>query len=344
MKLDSTALGTLVKRPVRQVRGGTDTGGIVRLLWTVVAVTAFGALGGCNRSADLTSVREGAAEKAVRRYDTVQALASRGRVIVAGTQDGAALVSHDAGVSWQRKALGSASLIGLTGCPDGTFVGIDFYHRIWSADGNGDNWASKPLDKPRIALAVACDAASDWWVAGTHSTIASSSDRGATWKVIDLGQDAQITSLQFPANGFGIAVGEFGLVVVTTDGGVNWSLRPKIPNDFYPYASLFTSERDGWVSGIAGQVLVTHDGAHSWNAARNETRQPLFRLFLQQNTPYATGGEGVLARFEGGEWREVPYSARMPVPLAAAAAVEAAGAIVIGGPGGLLRTVATPGK
>jgi len=296
------------------------------------------------KAPDLTVARA-IDQQAVRRYDVVQALASNDSTVVGGTQDGGMLTSHDGGRSWARQGLGPTSMIGLASCPDGSFIGIDFYHRIWSAGADGVKWQSQPLSKPQTALAVACDARGTWWVAGTRATIAGSTDRGATWKLTDLGQDAQITALQFVSDNFGIALGEFGLAVVTTDGGAHWALRPKLADEFYPYAALFTSERDGWVSGLAGQVLQTHDGARTWKAQENETRQPLYRLFLHQGVPFGAGAGGIVAHLDGGVWREVAYPDAIPVFLGAAVSLDrqasASSSVVIGGPAGVLRAIGT---
>lgn len=298
----------------------------------------------CMKAPDLSAARA-IDQQAVRRYDIVQALAANDRIVVAAAQDGVLLLSSDSGKSWRRQALGPVSIIGLATCPDGSFLGIDFYHKVWSAGPDAATWTSQPLAKPQTALVVACDSKGTWWVAGTRSTIASSADKGASWKLTDLGQDAQFTALQFVSDSFGIALGEFGLVVVTTDGGSHWSVRPKIGEEFYPYAALFTSERDGWVSGLAGQVLVTHDGARTWKPQDNDTRQPLYRLFLHQGVPHGSGAGGIVARLDGASWREVPYPDAIPVFLGAAASLDrqaqAASSIVVGGPAGVLRTVAT---
>jgi photosystem II stability/assembly factor-like uncharacterized protein len=312
----------------------------VRTLLILAATLAVPGLAGCLKAPDLSSTRA-IDRQAVRRYDVVQALAANDGTVVAGTQDGVVLTSRDGGKSWNRLALGPTSMIGLTTCPDGSFLGIDFYHRVWSAGGDGVAWKSQPLAKPQTALAVACDARGTWWVAGTRSTIASSSDQGASWKLTDLGQDAQITALQFVSDGFGIALGEFGLSVVTSDGGAHWALRPKLPNEFYPYAALFTSERDGWVSGLAGQILVTRDGARTWKPQDNETHQALYRLFLHQGAAYGAGAGGIVVRQDAGVWREVAYPDAIPVFLGAAASLEPQSAIAIGGPGGVLRTIGT---
>jgi photosystem II stability/assembly factor-like uncharacterized protein len=312
----------------------------VKKLVILASGAALACLGGCMKAPDLAVARsiEG---QAVRRYDVVQALASNDTTVVAGTQDGVVLVSKNGAKSWSRQSLGATSLIGLTTCPDGSFVGIDFYHRVWSAKSDGTTWKSQALTKPQTALAVACDARGTWWVAGTRSTIASSTDQGASWKLTDLGQDAQITALQFVSDGFGIALGEFGLSVVTTDNGAHWTPRPKLANDFYPYAALFASERDGWVSGLAGQMLETHDGARTWKPQENETHQPLYRLFLRQGVPFGAGAGGIVARLDGGAWREVVYPDAIPVFLGAAVCLDKQAAVVIGGPAGLLRAIGT---
>ena len=88
------------------------------------AAMAALALSACTAAPDMTAIQ---AERArpVQRYDITQALASNGRVIVAGTQSAAVLVSDDQGQRWTRIALSGASMIGLAACPDGSFVGID---------------------------------------------------------------------------------------------------------------------------------------------------------------------------------------------------------------------------
>ena len=47
------------------------------------------------------------------------------------------------------------------------------------------------------------------------------------------------------------------LTLTTKDGGSSWQRGKKIPNDFFPHASLFTDIHTGWVSGLAGVILHT---------------------------------------------------------------------------------------
>ena len=311
-----------------------------RLMTSLLAVAA---LAGCGGEADLSAATADAA-RPLKRYDVVQSLVSNGQVIVAGLQAGAVLVSADQGRNWRREALGPASLIGLTRCPDGSLLAVDFYRKVWHADATGRDWRSAAFDKPRVPLTVACDAHGGWWVAGTRAQIAHSTDQGANWQLTDLGEDAQITAIRFVDAQFGVATAEFGRVFVTEDGGASWAARGAMPDEFYPYDALFVSRDEGYVSGLAGQVLHTTDGGLSWTRQANASGAPLYRLFLQDGVPHGVGAGGTVARLDGDAWRTVPYPDPLPVFFASGAAVAGQSALVAGGPGGLLRVIATPDR
>jgi photosystem II stability/assembly factor-like uncharacterized protein len=319
-------------------------GWVNKTSWLPIGVTiACGALSACSQGPDMSGIAA-ERERPVHRYDISQSIASNGKVIVAGTQSGAVLVSEDQGKSWKRTALGNTSLVDMTVCGDQGFVAIDHYHKVWSADAAGQNWKSVPLELPRTPLAITCDKQGGWWVAGINSVISGSSDRGATWKTTDLHEDTQITTIQFLDEKNGIALGEFGLTVTTEDGGATWKKGPKMPGEFYPYAALFANRNEGWVSGVAGQVLHTTDGGKTWSKQVNTTQAALNRLFMHEGVPVGVGAAGVIARLDGNSWRAVPYTDAVPVFLGGGASLPGQSAIVIGGPGGLLRAVSTQAK
>ena len=297
-------------------------------------------LAACSGQADLSAVRS-EEQKAVKRYDVVQSLASNDKVIVAGLQNGAVLVSADGGQNWRREAVGNAAMVGLTSCPDGTVLGIDFYSRVWHADTDGGQWTPVTIEKPKTPLALHCDVAGRWWVAGTRARIAVSDDRGAHWQLTDLGEDAQITAIQFVDRDFGIATAEFGMVFVTEDGGANWRRGSDMPDEFYPYDALYLSRDEGYVSGLAGRMLHTTDGGQNWTAQSNATGAPLYRLFLLGGVPHGVGAKGIVARLEGDNWRAVPYPDPLPVFFAAGAPAADRSAVVAGGPGGLIRVISS---
>lgn len=286
----------------------------------------------------------GERQRAVQRYDINQSIASNGKVVVVGTQNGAVLVSGDQGKTWIRNSLGNASLIDITVCGNQGFLAIDHYHKVWSADAEGKNWQATPLEMPRTPLAVTCDKQGGWWVVGINAVISGSSDGGKTWKTTDLHEDTHITAIQFLDEKNAIALGEFGLTVVSNDAGATWKKGPSIPGDFYPYAAVFASRNEGWVSGLAGQMLHTNDGGQSWQKQANNAQATLNRLFMHEGVPFGVGVGGVVARLEGNSWQAVPYPDAVPVFLGGGASLPGQSAIVVGGPGGLLRTVSTYAK
>ena len=307
------------------------------------ATIACGVLSACSQGPDMSGIAA-ERERTVHRYDISQSIASNGKVVVVGTQSGAVLSSVDQGKSWLRTQLGNTSLVDMTVCGDQGFVAIDHFHKVWSADADGKNWKSVALEMPRTPLAVTCDKQGGWWVVGVNAVIAGSADKGQTWKVTDLGEDTQITTIQFLDDKHAVALGEFGLNLFSEDGGGNWKKGTKIPGDFYPYAALFSNRTDGWVSGIAGQILHTTDGGKTWVKQVNSTQTSLNRLFMHDGVPYGVGAAGVVARLDGNTWRAVPYTDPVPVFLGGGASLPGQSAVVIGGPGGLLRAVSTVAK
>jgi photosystem II stability/assembly factor-like uncharacterized protein len=305
--------------------------------WAMPALLGTAMLAACTRAPDLSTVQAEAA-KPVQRYDIGQAIAANDVAVVAGTQSGAVLTSADNGKTWTRNVLGPVSLIDITTCPDGSFIAVDFYRKVWSADARAAQWTAHELTKPRTPLTVACDKKGQWWVAGTRATIAMSADKGATWKITDLGEDAQITTMQFVDTDFAIAAGEFGMTIASTDGGATWAKRTAMPGEFYPYAVLFSSRNDGWASGIGGQMLHTNDGAKTWTKAA-DAPAALYRLFTHKGAPMGVGAAGVVARLQGNTWQNVAYPDAVPAFLGGAASLTQQDALVIGGPGGLLRPV-----
>jgi hypothetical protein len=91
-------------------------------------------------------------------------------------------------------------------------------------------------------------------------------------------------------------------------------------------------------------MLHTTDGGKSWSKQANTTQATLNRLFMHEGQPFGVGASGVIARLDGNSWRAVPYTDAVPVFLGGGASLPGQSAIVIGGPGGLLRAVSTHAK
>lgn len=300
-------------------------------------------LAACVQAPDFGPVQAERA-KPVQRHDSFQAASSNGKVLVAGTASGAIVVSADAGRSWTRQTLEApASVIALAACPDGGFVGIDFYRKLWVGDAAGAQWKALPLDKKVDPMAVTCDAKGRVWVAGSHSTVLSSNDRGATWTKQDFGEDAILTTIQFVDEQHGFITGEFGTVMATADGGASWAPLPAIPGDFYPYSTVFTDTQRGWASGIGGVILHTADGGKSWAPQVNPSAAPMYSLLRQGDELYGLGAGGQMVVLKGESWERFDHGLAVPAYLTSGAVLDA-NSLLVAGAAGALHVVSAPGK
>ena len=92
-------------------------------------------------------------------------------------------------------------------------------------------------------------------------------DGGRTWRYVSTDRKQAIFAVA-QGGEQAVAVGEKGLVRVSTDGGASWSREP---NEF---PRIFTFMRDldfeadrkvGFIVGQEGMILRTRDGGISWD-------------------------------------------------------------------------------
>lgn len=293
---------------------------------------------GCQDAPNLDAVRA-EQSRPVHRYDTFQAVASNGKVIVAGTATGALAISADSGSTWKRQQLaGTASIIGLVACPDGRFVALDFYRKVWVADAPAQAWTARPIDTPDNVVALTCSPAGTLWVVGSRTRILHSTDMGATWGAQQAGEDAILTTVQFLDERHGHITGEFGLHLATQDAGVTWAKQAKLPGDFYPYATVFKDPGQAWTSGPAGVLLHTSDGGRTWAPQRNGAGVPIYGLAQLGDTVYGAGFGGQVVVLQEQDW--VRYEHGKTVPAYLTALVSHGGrSLVLAGAAGALHVI-----
>ena len=64
------------------------------------------------------------------------------------------------------------------------------------------------------------------------------------------------------ANGF-VAVGEYGVIIVSEDGGESWT-QAQVPASVALTGVHFPTAESGWAVGHDGLILHSGDGGHSW--------------------------------------------------------------------------------
>ena len=188
-----------------------------------------------------------------------------------------------------------------------------------------------------VPLALTCDHHNRFWAVGGFSTIWMSGDRGRTWRENSLGDDAQLTTVQFVDEDYGFITGEFGTVLVTRDAGVTWDRGLDLPNEFYPQAGLFLDRNRGWVAGLNGKILHTDDSGKSWVSQNTASDASIFGLAAQGGRLFAVGDHGMLWRLEQDRWMVVEHGRPVVSYLRAVLPVGEENLLLVGGRGSLFK-------
>ncbi|MFN8640722.1 MAG: YCF48-related protein [Candidatus Binatia bacterium] len=257
-------------------------------------------------------------EAGTRAAFSAVACLSDGSVVVVG-QKGIALRSSDQGKSWQKLDTGSKR----------DLLSVDFA-------------------TPQVGVAV-----------GDFGTMLRTDDGGKTWKKIPLPADlvlpedvaeivqpgdVLIYDVDFADAQHGWAVGEFGVVLATTDGGQTWTAQ-KSPVETTLFGVQFTDANTGVATGIEQVMLRTTDGGQHWEKVRVPGRKgfvlALFDVAIQGKVGWAIGDSGLLLRTTdgGATWQMVD----LPIKLAGnwfrgIALTPGTNGIIVGSEGVMLST------
>lgn len=122
--------------------------------------------------------------------------------------------------------------------------------------------------------------------------ILHTSDGGRTWAQQKTGIDKHLFGIHFYDSLHGCAVGDWGAIVVTEDGGKKWK-DVHLPEDVVLYAVRMTKS-GGIIVGEFGSVFRSGNQGNSWTKGPPVSEQSLFCLSEHDGTVVAGGLEGVI--------------------------------------------------
>lgn len=107
-------------------------------------------------------------------------------------------------------------------------------------------------------------------------------------------------------------MGTNGVILKSTDAGVNWTQQSSGTNDDF-YSTFFTGPFHGWAVGNSGTIRRTTDGGNSWNPVISPAGFTGLRAvwFLDQNIGFIGGGISnsyalILKTIDGGApWTDI---------------------------------------
>lgn len=188
---------------------------------------------------------------------------------------------------------------------------------------------------------------------GDHGVVLLSDDQGKSFR------QAREVPLSTPLNGVsfadaqhGWAVGQWGAILVTSDGGDSWQIQRLASEEDRPlFAVHFFNSRQGVAVGLWSLVLTTDDGGKTWTQQTLEAMPGSSRADLNlmglfadaKGAVYATAERGQVLRSDdfGKTWRylDTGYEGTLWT-----GAVLADGSLLVGGQRGTLLLGSAQGQ
>jgi photosystem II stability/assembly factor-like uncharacterized protein len=185
---------------------------------------------------------------------------------------------------------------------------------LYNTTDGGASWSRQIVPTKHLLLGGAFLSAGQGWLVGAGNTILYNPD-GERWRA---GNSPIMTVTRFNAVAFvderrGWAVGERGLVLVTTNGGREW-FRQESNVDVDLSDVKFLDRQAGWAVGAGGTIIHTTDGGAHWQIELSGTRHPLERLTIaSRGRAWAVGFGGTIIRYADDAQAAPPPQLKTPV-------------------------------
>ncbi|WP_245169542.1 WD40/YVTN/BNR-like repeat-containing protein [Burkholderia seminalis] len=137
---------------------------------------------------------------------------------------------------------------------------------------------------------------------GANGVVLLSDDQGVTFRqALQVPVSSVLTSVSFVGPKTGWAVGHWGAILATTDGGETWRIQRLSTEEDRPlFAVHFFDAQHGVAVGLWSLVLVTQDGGATWTEQR-VSRKAGIKSDLNLLGLFPDGKGGVFATAEKGQ-------------------------------------------
>lgn len=146
------------------------------------------------------------------------------------------------------------------------------------------------------------------------------------WQTQNSGTNNVLFDVHFADVNSGWVCGLGGIILHTSDGGINWGTQTAPPANYYS-SIFFSDDQNGWAAGYASRIIHTSDGGINWSLQSSPTQYGISDLyFTDANTGWTVGGKGrtftdpireILHTTNGGNSWSIQYSAGNEDPLGA---------------------------
>jgi photosystem II stability/assembly factor-like uncharacterized protein len=174
---------------------------------------------------------------------------------------------------------------------------------VFTSDDQGQSWQPQGSLGPEAILGLYCGVDTVLAV-GQGGAVHRKSD--GEWQRVDSGSDARLLDVSANRSGLAVAVGGFGTVLRSRDGGDSWEPLSfdweTLLNDFLEPHLYDVAVSDAGVITIVGEfamVLRSVDGGETWDMVHRGDAS-LFALDLSGDVGYAVGQNGLILKTDDG--------------------------------------------
>lgn len=238
----------------------------------------------------------------------------------------------DGGKTWDYTVAPKKLALVALSCPDKSHLWASGQagEILFSAD-SGATWQVQTSGVQRQLLDIAFANPQRGLAVGDFGTMVRTEDGGTTWSKVTLPTDVKlpaevaevvepgdivIYSVAYPDPNHAWAVGEFGVILASEDGGMTWH-QQTCPVETSLFGVSFTDPQHGWAVGIEATLLATSDGGTTWRkeavAAPKGFFLSLYDIEVRGNYGWAVGNSGFLlnSKDAGATWQLVNVPVQM---------------------------------
>jgi len=130
------------------------------------------------------------------------------------------------------------------------------------------------------------------------------------WQPLSSGTKNNLNSVYFVDANIGFAVGDYGTILKTNNGGIDWIAQSSTTRNKLT-SVYFVNYNIGYAVGAAGTILKTSNGGNAWQVQNSGTTELLYAVcFVSPLKGYAVGPNGIyLVTIDGLNWKikNLPY-------------------------------------
>ena len=241
--------------------------------------------------------------------------------------------SVDGGLHWDIQATGTKRPFAGIACPDRNQLWIAGQGgQIFHSDNSGKSWEAQKSGTDRQLLNIAFANAQRGIAIGDFGTLLRTENGGATWSKAPIPADLKLppdvaevvqpgdivlSGLAFADADHVWTVGEFGVIMASTDGGATWHGQTSGVETTL-FGVRFADQQKGWAVGIDETLLHTIDGGATWQRQRVQTPKgyslAFYDIDIKGAYAWVVGSSGLLlsSKDSGETWQlpQVPVQMR----------------------------------